>query len=340
MISIIIPTYNRANFLKTTLASIVKQNYATDDFEVIVVDNGSTDDTKRVCSEYETHIKNFIYCYDNIPGLLTGRHKGAQVSKGEILAFIDDDVELSPHWLTGIQESFSASEVSLLTGPCLPKYETSPPAWLNYFWDDTPYGGKMCTWLSLLNLGNKTIAIHPNYVWGLNFSIRKNVMVHLGGFHPDCIPDNLQQYQGDGETGLTIKAAQMRLTAQYNPKVMLYHIIPASRLTLAYFEKRAFYQGVCNSFTDIRNKNFTTEYKQPAKFWHIMPRRIYRSIKRRVSTAEKNNEPAEVLKIKATLNDAERKGYEFHQNAFNNDDTVKEWVLKKEFFNYNLPIYD
>ncbi|MGF7078029.1 glycosyltransferase [Mucilaginibacter sp. UYCu711] len=337
MISIIIPTFNRSALLKNTLASIVKQNYVANDFEVIVVDNGSTDDTKNLCSDYSSHIKNFTYCYDNMPGLLTGRHKGAKVAKGEILAFIDDDVELSTYWLTGINESFNNTEVSFLTGPCLPKYESPPPEWLNYFWDDTPYGGKMCTWLSLLDLGNKSITVHPNYVWGLNFCIRKNVMLQLGGFHPDCIPDNLQQYQGDGETGLTIKAAQREMTAQYNPKVMLYHIVPAHRLTLAYFEKRAFYQGVCNSFTEIRIKNFTTEHTQPAKSSYTIPRRIYRGIKRRLFIAKRNNEPGEAFKIKVILDAAEKKGYQFHQNAFNTDDAVKEWVLKKNFFKYNLP---
>jgi glycosyltransferase involved in cell wall biosynthesis len=152
MISIIIPTLNRACSLKTTLDSIVRLDYKND-FEVIVVDNGSVDDTKNVCYQYESTIKRFVYFYDDTPGLLTGRHMGMQLAKGEILAFIDDDVELSPRWLSGILESFNDPEVALSTGPCLPKYDTYPPKWLSFFWTSTLYGGKMCTWLSLLDLG-------------------------------------------------------------------------------------------------------------------------------------------------------------------------------------------
>ncbi|HTD39433.1 MAG TPA: glycosyltransferase family 2 protein, partial [Mucilaginibacter sp.] len=220
MISIIIPTYNRSDSLKGTLESITKQSFEPNDFEVIVIDNGSTDDTKKICSTYEPVIKKFTYHYDDMPGLLTGRHKGAELARGDILSFIDDDVELSPNWLNGIAESFDNPEISLATGPCLPKFEVAPPEWLTYFWSDTPYGGKICTWLSLLDLGAEIVQINPNYVLGLNFSIRKSVLIELGGFHPDCIPSHLQQYQGDGETGLTMKAEKSGLIALYNPKAM------------------------------------------------------------------------------------------------------------------------
>lgn len=338
MVSIIIPTYNRAASLHTTLQSIIRLDSADDDFEVIVIDNGSTDNTSDVCNANRGLIKKFTYNYNNMPGLLTGRHAGAQLAKGDILAFIDDDVELSANWLSGIRQSFSNNEVSLLTGPCLPKYQSTPPQWLNYFWDHTPYGGKACTWLSLMDLGDQVINIHPNYVWGLNFIIRKDVFWRLGGFHPDCIPEKLQQYQGDGETGLTIKALKMGLIAQYNPQIMLHHVVPAQRLTLAYFEKRAFYQGVCNSFTDIRTKNLApAPVKSITPGYLNFPGKIYRRLKRSLFTTKNRNEPAEIVKIKATLSNAEQSGYQFHQNAFNTDTDVRQWVLKKDFFNYNLP---
>lgn len=60
-------------------------------------------------------------------------------------------------------------------------------------------------WLSLLDIGQDVPNIDPNYIWGLNFSIRKQTMYDCGGFHPDLVPAYLQCWQGDGETGLTKK---------------------------------------------------------------------------------------------------------------------------------------
>src|SRR3954462_11798780 len=104
-ISIIIPTYNRAPTLRHTLLSIFKFNL--EGIEIIVVDNGSTDDTATICRDFQqTDKKGLRYYYDAEPGLLTGRHKGASVANGDILCFLDDDVELSSTWVQGVREAF------------------------------------------------------------------------------------------------------------------------------------------------------------------------------------------------------------------------------------------
>ena len=139
-------------------------------------------------------------------------------------------------------------------GRNLPKFEVEPPAWLESFWDATPAGGRSCGWLSLLDLGESEREIDPNYVWGLNFAIRKRALHDLGGFHPDLIPPELQRFQGDGETGLTMKARSHCYRAVYQPKATIYHFIPASRMTPEYFEQRAYYQAVCDSYSNIRRQ--------------------------------------------------------------------------------------
>jgi glucosyl-dolichyl phosphate glucuronosyltransferase len=349
MISIIIPTCNRCKSLKITLESILNQDFVRD-FEVIVVDNGSIDETKNICAEFSPTIKNFIYHYDEVPGLLTGRHKGAMISSGEILSFIDDDVELSTGWLNGIDDCFRESpDVHFVTGPNLPKYESYPPPWLNYFWNTTPYGGKMCTWLSLLDLGHEKIEVDPTYVFGLNFSIRKQTLFELKGFHPDCIPSHLQQFQGDGETGLSIKGRRLGYKAIYTPKALLYHCVPSSRLSAEYFEKRAYYAGVCNSYTALRDKDFTRIVPAVSI---IQKRKKVRIVKDwLVSIKGKLNQyfgkapigdalPESIIELKRILYDREKQGYEFHQKAFHSDEQIRQWVLRDNYFDYRLPIYD
>jgi glucosyl-dolichyl phosphate glucuronosyltransferase len=211
MNSIIIPTMNRASVLKLAIDSFCQQNFPVDRYEIIVVDNGSTDNTKNVTdaaiSAYPAH--QIHYIYEPIPGLLSGRHRGILAATGEILIFVDDDIEADRGWLKSMIDTFEDPTIQLVGGKNLPKYEITPPQWLAGFWETTVYGGQICSYLSLLDLGDRLLDINANYIWGLNFAIRQDILVKLGGFHPDCVPKHLQYLQGDGETGLTIKATKV-----------------------------------------------------------------------------------------------------------------------------------
>lgn len=324
--------------LKRTLLSIEKQITAAP-FEIIVIDNGSTDSTREVCDSFKDNLQNLIYSYDSEPGLLTGRHKGIALSKGEVLCFLDDDVELNHQYIQGVFDVFSnKTEVHFATGPCLPEFEVTPPNWLDYFWVDIDQG-KYCFWLSLLDLGNQELVIDPNLVFGLNFCVRKETVFQLGGFHPDCIPDSLQKYQGDGETGLTMKAAKNNLKAFYSPHLSLKHLVSKGRLTHEYFKKRAFYEGVSNSFTRIRNQsenegleNLTITRKLKNSIWPY-----YYKLNLWIKNLGKKSKPEEIRELEKLFSESEKAGYNFHQNEFKNNAEVKEWVLRDNFWDYKLP---
>jgi glucosyl-dolichyl phosphate glucuronosyltransferase len=332
MISIIIPTLNRANSLKLAIDSICQQNFSPDQFENLVVDNGSTDNTKQVTeaaiAAYPFHKIHYIYEVE--PGLLSGRHRGALEAKGDILIFVDDDIEADVNWLQAIQESFDDSSVQIVGGRNLPKYEVEPPEWLEWFWLEHPYG-KLCGYLSLLDFGDQVRNIDANHVWGLNFSIRKSALFELGGFHPDCIPKHLQHLQGDGETGLTQKANSQGYKAIYQPLALVFHSVPKERMTYEYFEQRSFYQGVCDSYSNIRQPNEKLEQvslinriKQPLRFL----KKIGLNLFRKQTEKEKLNE--RFLK-------AYQRGYQFHQNSVLSNPELLDWVLKKDYWNYQLP---
>ncbi len=338
-LSIIIPTLNRSASLKKTLQSIVDQHPSDWLFEVIVVDNGSTDDTREVCLQYEQQLKNVVYHYDDEPGQLTGRHKGTEISQANIISFIDDDVELNPCWITSIIQLFSDDEdLSLIGGPSLPKYHRYPPSWVQFFWQPSPYGGSMCLPLSLIDIGVERLEFDPLYIFGLNYSIRKKALLDLGGFHPDCITKLLQRYQGDGETGLSLKAKARNLKAIYSAKALVYHQVPAERLTPEYFENWFYYNGVCQSFTDLKNGSHPgTIGKKPAAAFSGIVSKAGSLLKK----ALKNNEtslPDEILKLQERFNGRYKEGYSFHQSAFNTDNSVRNWVLKEDYWDYKLPI--
>lgn len=154
MHSIIIPTYNRDVFLDLAIKSFCSQNFPVNQYEVLVVDNGSTDNTKDVTeaaiATYSSH--QIRYFYEPEPGLLSGRHRGALEAKGELLIFVDDDIEADPNWLQAIKESFDDSTIQLVGGLNLPKYEVEPREWLEWFWFNHPYG-RACGNLILLDFG-------------------------------------------------------------------------------------------------------------------------------------------------------------------------------------------
>lgn len=342
-ISIIIPTFNRADQLNRTLFSLLELKTDRNLFEIIVVDNGSTDNTKEIVEKYIEQNRNTTirYIYDAMPGLLTGRHRGAKEAKGEILTFIDDDVQISSTWLDTILEVMSTKpEVALLTGSNLPLYESYPPKWISYFWSKDE-NGKKCGWLSLMDFGNEEKEIHPNFVWGLNFTIRKNIFELLGGFHPDNIPKAYQHFQGDGETGLTAKALIKGYKAYYHPGVMLYHQVTSDRMTIEYFKKRAFYQGVCDSFATYKNYNVTNETNSSlsVKILHKIKIAKYIFVSKPLSKLKKNTKrlPNEITKLFNELEAERLNGYAFHQKAYKENESVKEWVQKENYFDYKLP---
>jgi glycosyltransferase involved in cell wall biosynthesis len=344
-ISCIIPTLNRGSLLGNTLHSLISQTISPHLYEIIIVDNGSTDGTRKISQRIikEAANRQIRYIFDPEPGLLTGRHRGALEAKGELLVFVDDDIEAASGWLQAILETFRSPRVELVGGRNLPKFAVQPPAWLESFYDVIPDGGRSCSWLSLLDLGESEREIDPNYVWGLNFSIRRRALHDLGGFHPDCVPQELQRFQGDGETGLTMKARSHGYRAVYQPNATIYHIIPANRMTPEYFEQRAYFQGVCDSYSNIRREEIGESVDSakvrsfPMRYARRIADCIVRSLKHLQHQPSVMAETTEVAAIRQGVHRAYQAGYKFHQSAVRSSPELLSWVLRNDYWDYRLP---
>ena len=326
--SIIIPTLNRADLLGVAIRTLVRQDFPAGDYEILIVDNGSTDETaavaRRAVSEYRDH--NVRYLFEPEPGLLSGRHRGALEAGSEILAFVDDDIEASPGWLTAVMEAFEQDGAHVVGGPSRPAFETDPPAWIEKYYILTN-GKRTCGPLSLLDMGSERIVIDPVWVWGLNFSIRKSALFEVGGFHPDCIPKQLQHFQGDGETGLALKLKEKGYRAVYAPGASVRHRIPRGRLTAAYFESRSFYQGVADSYTRVRALRGTENVPVPNR------------PQGKASSADPAYRQYAEL-IHRRVDHAYVDGFLFHLNAVRKSPALLEWVLRESYLDYRLPELD
>ena len=340
--SVIIPSYNNSFLLEKAIISLIYQTLPGNEFEIIVVDNGSTDNTKNLVTEFiKKNPNHYIrYFYDDEPGLLTGRHRGANEAKTDILVFIDDDIEAFPEWLSSIVETFEDPSIHLVGGKCLPLYDAEVPGWEKSLWIKTnEYTANF--FYSLIDQGDEIKDCDANLIFGLSFSIRKQTLIDLGGFHPDVIPKNYMKFLGDGETGLTMKLKNKGLRAVYNPNVAVYHHVTSSRLTMEYIEKRQYYQGVCDSYTHIRNVESTSENTTSKKSLFVLYKRKLKSaLKSKVSLIIKNQKeelPPEIAELNTRMQKAYLEGYMFHRNEIEKDKRLIDWIRKENYFDYKLP---
>ncbi|MBU0612350.1 glycosyltransferase [Patescibacteria group bacterium] len=310
-LSIIVPTRNRAKVLEKALDSIANQTLSKNLFEVIVVDNGSTDETKTMVDSFAGKIENLVYIYDDTPGLHIGRHRGLLASKSDILVYTDDDTEATPTWLEGIMESFKDEKVALVGGKNLPNFESNPPAWVQKEWGkESP--NKVLGALSILDFGDGIKEISPYYVFGCNFSIRKNILFEAGGFHPDGMPQEIIKYRGDGETHVSEYILEKKYKTIYNPKASVYHLCSKDRMTKEYFTKRYYNQGISDSYNAIRNNKKISLTKRKIK-----------------SIVNKYLLGKDVARERAYLD-----GFTYHQNVVKQDSLLLEWV-KRDSYIYN-----
>lgn len=327
--SIIIPTCNRAEWLSTTIQSLIAQDFPSAEYEILIADNGSKDNTKEAieASILNNSNHNIKYFLEPVPGSLSGRHCGALNAKGDILVFIDDDVEAVTGWLSSILNVFEDETVHLVGGPSLPKYEVEPLKWIDKYcsYED---GRLTCGSLSLLDKGDKRIEIDPVFVWSLNFSIRKKTLFEAKGLHPCVIPKHLQHFQGDGETGLSLEIKGKGYKAIYDPGVKVSHYIPRERVTVAFFEGRFYYQGVCDSYTQIRKNKGISNIKIPD----------YQTYDQFLPNVPAYDQYKQI--IYKRIHNAYVDGFLFHQEAVRKSKTLLKWVLKEDYFDYRLPELD
>ena len=343
---IVIPSAGRTNDLDKCLASLHSSLDETSSLSATVIDNNADEHfsskVKCICSKYPA----ISYSHCIRPGLSAARHHALELSSADVLCYVDDDVIFSPTWFQGISESFKDPSVVLVGGPTIPSFSASVPSWFWDFFQSTPYGGWACPWLSLLDLGRDVDGIHPNWIWGLNFAIRRDVLLECGGFHVDLVPKQFMRWQGDGETGLTMKLAAKGYKAAYRQNSLLFHQCGPDRLNPEYFAKRAYYQGVCNSFTGIRNKlrNTTDEASLVAASPTIVNRYINK-VKHSIKNALKKNRSLDQIRspwaesstnVRALCQKAEREGYLFHQREVAQDPLLREWVCRDNYFDVDL----
>ena len=186
-VSVVIPTYNRCEQLPGAIESLIAQDSDRVRYEVIVVDNNSTDRTRQVVESFCNADVPVRYVFDRRPGASFARNAGITEANAPIVAFIDDDIRVHPSWMTTLKEKFDAHpEIGFIGGKVLPSWNVTPPHWLTTrHW--MPLG--------LQDHGNDELVLEPVRVTGLisaNLAVRRTLLEQVGMFSP-----KLQLVKGD-----------------------------------------------------------------------------------------------------------------------------------------------
>jgi glycosyltransferase involved in cell wall biosynthesis len=239
--TILICTYNRASLLAPTLESLAVLRCAPDlRWEVLVVDNNSTDETRAVVEERQPGFPVPLkYLFEGRQGKSIALNTGLQQSAGEVIAFTDDDVRVPPGWLeAAVRPLLKQSTLGYTGGPVQPMWEREPPAWLH------PTG----------NLGG-TIAVKDHgpasFIFeeqrktplGVNMAVRRDLMEQIGGFRPD-LGRHGKSLLGQEQAEFFYRSRAAGARGLYVPEMVLEHFVPASRLTHNYFRRWWYWKGI------------------------------------------------------------------------------------------------
>ena len=192
-ISVIIPTYNRAGYLRQSLKSLVSQNFSKDKFEVIVVDDGGQDNLAAVIGDFSGKL-DLKYFKEKHLNVCHARNVGIKNARGDILVFFDDDAVADSHWLESISRIMEKENVVVGRGKPL-----NDNMW-QYF---APHYDR----------GDQPIEIST--IWECNLAVKKAVFAAIGLFDEKI---------GWGHEGNEFaRRCQGKYRLMYYPEMIIFH---------------------------------------------------------------------------------------------------------------------
>lgn len=235
--SVVIATYNRSSDLEATLRSLATLG-PDGSWEVIVVDNNSTDDTRGVVERIQTTFPAPLrYLFEARQGRSPALNAGITAALGEIVATTDDDVRVPPDWLNAAGEALESLQCDYVGGRVLPLWGAPPPPWLAL----TP--GRQWAVIALLDYGTKPVEFGARVPLGVNMAFRREAFDRAGLFDPD-IGRKAGTLLGQEVREWCIRARTAGVRGFYTPTMMVEHLIPAARLRKSYFRRWFYWRGI------------------------------------------------------------------------------------------------
>lgn len=252
-LSVIIAAYNRAKLIPITIESFLEQTFPHEQYEILIVDNNSTDNTKEVIHNMIRNNKSGVqmkYVFEKEQGVSFAENRGVALANSDLVYITNDDVIADKNLLAELVKVFDIDpKIAVVSGAVLPKFEAEPPSWII----------KHCYGylLSLTPLGPETLIVSSKTLGAASchYGVVKKVFIDAGGFQPE---NTAGEWVGDGEWGLNLKLDKIGgYKSAYTASSILYHMLPKNRLNQKYINKRLANQGNCDSYTDYRREKYS-----------------------------------------------------------------------------------
>lgn len=245
IISVVVCTYNRAELLSACLQSLAGQTVDSNLFEVIVVDNNSTDNTLDVTSKFIGGHLNIRIVKELNKGLSHARNRGWEESVCEYIAYIDDDAIAHPDWVFQIKSFIERKpDVAAFGGPydafsIVPVPEWFPP----------DYG--------VLNLGEdeRPIVIGKEWITGTNMIFKRKLFADYCGFNPGLGMSGNKVSYGE-EANFLIKLNNNNIPVYYVPNIKVSHLVADYKMKLTWLLVSSYKVGRCFNQTFGANRSF------------------------------------------------------------------------------------
>lgn len=176
-LSVIIPTFNRKDSLQKTLDGLARQTYPLSQFEVIVVSDGSTDGTEALLEQYAGAPYVLRPVYQANGGPARARNNGIKNASGEVVVFLDDDVEPAPNFLAVHAAHHVSEDRAVVIAPMLPDPDLAwcEPAWIA--WEHAMLEKQYSAWRT-----GEWAGCGPHHFYSGNASVRREHLIAVGGF--------------------------------------------------------------------------------------------------------------------------------------------------------------
>jgi glycosyltransferase involved in cell wall biosynthesis len=223
-------TYNRADFLRQTLAGLARQQFPHDQFEVLVIDNNSSDHTRAVVAEFAASKPRPRHILETQQGLDFARNRAIAEARGEIVLLGDDDILVQPDWLAQMHAPFAsdaAHRVGAVGGEVVPVFPDGLPPWV-------------AEWHAPLAFRAEAGPLPARHSpMGANLAIPRRVFAQVGLFHT-ALDRAAGNYFSGGDSEMIRRIRAAGLEVWFAPAAAVRHQMPANRTTFRYAARHAF----------------------------------------------------------------------------------------------------
>jgi len=227
--TIVIPTFNRANLLREAIINVNEYTKHRTDIEILIIDNNSSDNTFDIVEELMKSNPSLLYFKEENQGLSYAKNRAIQEASGEIIIFLDDDIEIDEKWIDAILKPFDDMTIAVVGGKVLP-HKVQIPGWLPF---------KYYFLASIFDPGDEMALV--SHVMGGNCAIRKEVFDQIGVFDTALGRKGSVLLSGE-ENDLYSRITQKGYEICFAPEAIIYHKIN-SKLNPEYILNYAFFLG-------------------------------------------------------------------------------------------------